>query len=152
MRRILFSFFLIAASLAPATARGAGDAIRYREVAHQERGPCCDHFKWRAFVTDRSELRAEWERMSLRGDPPRIGFDRRVAVIAGTGGSSSCPPSMGGLRLNRKERRIVARIRIGAEGPAACTADWVPNTFVMAVPRDEVPRGELRVRVHRVSW
>ena len=149
MKRVLLSLFL-STSLLLGTAQAAGDALRYREVAHQNRGP--DRFKWRTYVTDRSQLRAAWERFNLRGDPPRIGFERRVAIVAGTGGSSSCPPSIGGLRLNREERRIVVRIRIGAKGPAACTADWVPNTFVLSVRRSDVPRGDLDVRVYRRSW
>ena len=150
MKRIVLTFVFLIALFAPSPAGGAGEEVPYREVAHQQRGP--GGFKWRAYATNRAELRAAWKRFELRGDPPRIGFDRRVAVLAGTGGSSSCPPSVGGLRLNRKEARIVVRIRIGAEGQAACTADWVPNTFVMSVKRSELPRGDLNVRVYRHSW
>ena len=152
MKRLVLTVALIVSCIAVTPARAANEQLPYKQVAHQDRGPSGDHFKWRAYVTERSELRAAWERFNLRGDPPRIGFERRVAVIAGTGGSSSCPPSVGSLRLNREEKRVVVRIRIGAKGPAACTADWVPNTFVMAVRRSDVPRGDLNVRVYRKSW
>lgn len=129
----------------------AETTLAFKRVAHQNRGPTADEFKWRALVTQRSGLRHYWERFNMRGEPPRIGFKRRVAVFAGTGGSSSCPPYVEDVRLRRAERRLVVRIVTGrAQG--ACTDDWVRSTFVLSIRRQDLPPvNDFHVRVRRID-
>jgi len=151
VKRALSVCIVVTLLIGAAPAAAGGERLRYREVIDQGRGPGTDRVKWRAYATDRSELRSAWERFNMRGELPRIGFERRVAVFAGTGGSSSCPPDLGGLRLKREEKRILVRILIGTSGAGGCTADWMPRTFVVSVLRSDLPRDDLTVRVRRVD-
>lgn len=149
--RKTFALFVIASILVGgAPVLGAGTDLPYREITTQRHGPGTDYEKWRRFVTSRPELRRIWQRFNLRGDLPNIGFERRVAVIGGTGGSSSCPLELRALRLNRAERQITMRFRADTGGQNACTSDWVPYTSVASVKRELLPHGDLTVRVRQV--
>ncbi|HJR45559.1 MAG TPA: hypothetical protein VJ927_08120 [Actinomycetota bacterium] len=149
MSRAVPSIVVALLVLGSSPAAAGSEQLPYRDVAHQSRGG--DGFKWRAYATNRSELRSAWKRFHMRGDLPRIGFEHRVAILAGTGGSSSCPPDLAGLRLHREERRIVVRIDTGSSGPGACTDDFWRQTWVVSVRRSDVPRGDLAVRVYRAN-
>lgn len=150
MRKIVGIFVIATVLAGAAPVLGAGTDLPYREITKRRRGPGAEYAKWRRFVTDRPELRRVWERFNLRGDLPNIGFERRIAVIGGTGGSSSCPLELRGLRLNREEKRITMRLRADTEGQNACTSDWVPYTFVTSAKRELLPRGDLTVRVRQI--
>ena len=53
------------------SALAAAETLPNREVERQGTGP--NRFKWRAYATNRAELRSAWERFNMRGDLPRIG-------------------------------------------------------------------------------
>ena len=120
----------------------------------QRNGP--DDFVWAGIARDRSELRRLWERFNLQGDLPTIHFERNIAVVAGTGGSSSCPARLHDVRLDRDRKRILARIYQydpGGEG-SPCTDDWVPRTFTVAVAREDLRplrARDLRARTRRIE-
>lgn len=144
--RLLMVVLTLVLGAVPAS---AAESLDYRLLDRQLTGPE-DAYRWHAFVTSRAELQDVWERYRLRGDIPNIPFNRRVAVLGGTGGSSSCPFRMGGLRLDRDDRRIIMRLRYSnAEG--GCTDDFIPTTYVTSVRRTDIPRGELTVRVRTFS-
>ena len=117
---------------------------------HQFRGPSHvqDNGGWAAIARDREELRAIWDRYRQRGSLPTIRFEENIAVVAGLGGSG-CGTHLHDLRLNRDKSRIAARVYREDPGPdAACTDQYVQETFTVAVQRADL-RGlnvsELRV-------
>lgn len=129
----------------------AREELGFKPVTWQS-GTGTNDDKWRAYVTDRAELRAAWERFRMRGDLPNIGFRRRVAILAGTNGSSSCPWWISKLVLHREERRLIVRMREATVPPGyGCTADYTGTTRVVSIKRSAVPRGDLSVRVYLVG-
>lgn len=135
----------------PASAQPEPLGFVRREV--QKRGP--ETFRWGEVAGGRDALRRLWERYDQEGAPPAIRFRRKVAVVAGTGQSSTCPTKLHDLRLHRDRKRVV--FRVYAEDPGeggGCTDDWGPKTFTVAVARADLrplrPL-ELRVRVRRIE-
>lgn len=151
MRRIgrgLLVLLLIPMSAASAET----EPLDFVRIETQARGP--DDFVWAAMARDRGELRRLWERYNQRGKLPVVRFKKNVAVLAGTGGSSSCPPRLHDLRLNRERKRVVVRLYESSGGGGACTGDWLPRTFTVAVARPDLrpfrPR-RLSVRPRRID-
>ena len=118
----------------------------------QRRGP--DKAKWGAGAPGRDRMKALWDRFNQKGQPPRIRFEDRVAVVAGTGGSGSCPMRLHDVRLHPARNRIVVRVYTEAPDDDLCSGDWVPRTFTVSVARRELkplrPR-RLDVRVRRIA-
>lgn len=144
---------LLLALLPAAGAAAAPETLDFVRKETHKRGP--DDFKWGGIATDREELRRLWDSYEQPRKPPAIGFDDNFAVLAGTGGSSSCPTRLHDLRLDRENKRVVVRVyseEAGADG--ACTSDWVTKTFTVAVAREQLKPlspGELGVRVRRIE-
>lgn len=59
-------------------------------------------------------------------------------MVAGTGGSSSCPPRLHDVRLNRERKRIVVRMYEADARSDVCTADILTRTFSVAVARGDL--------------
>lgn len=119
----------------------------------QLRGP--DKTTWGDVGHDRDRLEVLWDRYRQDGKPPRIAFEKRVAVVAGTGGSGSCPTRLHDLRLHRDRKRIVVRVYTEApDDGGGCTDDWVPKTFTVSVARSDLeplrPR-TIEVKVRRID-
>ena len=146
---LVASLVMVASVLSSWAWAGDDPNLDAKVVARQRRMPD-DRNRATAYVTDRAEMRRQWERFNMRGDVPHVPFRRRVALFAALGGSSSCPPHFGSVRLNREERRLTVRIRESEPADGACTDDFVPRTFVITVRREDLPPGELRVRIRRV--
>lgn len=151
MRRAALILLVALLPLPPASAKP--EPLDYVRKEVQRRGP--DEFVWGAMARDRDDLRRLWDRYNQRGPLPTIRFKKNVAVLGGTGGSSSCPARLHDLRLNRERKRVVVRMYVEDPGEdAACTADWVPKTFTLAVARRDVkpqrPRA-LKVRPRRIE-
>jgi hypothetical protein len=153
MRRGL-ALLVLSAAFVPVLPAGARpeplDFVR-RDV--QKRGP--EAFRWGDLAGGRDALRRLWDRYEQEGDPPAIRFRKKVAILAGTGQSSSCPTKLHDLRLDRARKRVV--VRVYAEDPGeggGCTDDWVTKTFTVAVARADLkplrPR-DLDVRLRRVE-
>lgn len=153
-RRRATTLFCCVAALLPAdAARAQPESLDFVRKEVQGRGP--DDVSWGATAGGRERLRALWDRYRQEGKPPAIAFRRRVAVVAGTGGSSSCPTRLHDLRLHRERERIV--VRVYTEEPdddGGCTDDLVPKTFTVSVARSDLqplrPR-DVRVKVRRIE-
>ena len=146
-------FALLFALIPTSAALADSEPLDFVRKNAQRNGP--DDFVWAGLARDRGDLRRLWERFNLRGDLPTIQFEKNVAVVAGTGGSSSCPARLHDLRLDRERKRILARMYQTWPGEGgACTDDWVPRTFTVAVAREDLrplrPR-ELRARPRRIE-
>ncbi|HEX2239563.1 MAG TPA: hypothetical protein VHJ82_00250 [Actinomycetota bacterium] len=134
-------------------AEASTEKLDYVRKDVQRHGP--DDFVWGGLARNRDELRVLWDRYNQTGKLPTIRFQKNVAVLGGTGGSSSCPARLHDLRLNRERKRIVMRVYQTDPGPGfACTDDWVPKTFTLAVSRDDLKplrASQLRVRPRRIQ-
>ena len=144
---------LILATVPAASSYAAPEGLAFVRKEVQRRGP--DEARWGDAAGGRERLESLWDRYEQRGEPPAIRFAKRVAVVAGTGGSSSCPTRLHDLRLHRNRKRVV--VRIYAEAPdegGGCTDDWVPKTFTVSVARADLkplrPR-DLRVRTRWIA-
>ena len=151
-RIVVLALVLVLGAVVPAGA--ATEDLDFVRKETQRRGPL-DRFMWGALATDRAELRELWDKYQQRGPLPTIHFERNVAVVAGTGGSSSCPTHLHDLRLNRERKRIIARMyQMDPGGDGACTDDWIPTTFTVVVKRSDLKPldiGELSVRSRRID-
>lgn len=151
VRRLALAVLVAAVPLAPAFAEG--ERLDFVRKGVQSRGP--DDSRWGAVAADRDELRRLWDRYEQKGRPPRVRFRKRVAALAGTGGSSSCPLRLHDLRLNRDRKRIVFRVYADLVEPGGgCTDDWVPRTFTVTVARSDLKPlqpNELRVRIRHID-
>ena len=135
-------------------ARAETESLDFVRKDNQTRGPRGSQFMWGALARDRVELRELWERYQQRGPLPTIRFERNVAILAGTRGSSSCPSILHDLRLNRERKRVVVRMYQLDPGDGACTDDWIPRTFTVAVARADLKPlaiAEIRVRPRRID-
>jgi len=101
-------------------------------------------------LADAEELATVWGQLGLEGSPPTVEFDRQVALYLVTGHSSSCPETRlddvavdGGL--------VYAVIPSTTEltEEMACTADWVPRTYLVAVDRDRLPAPPFQVTAEK---
>ncbi|HYO61808.1 MAG TPA: hypothetical protein VEU29_07905 [Actinomycetota bacterium] len=151
MRRLALAFLIAAVPLAPAFAET--EALDFVRKGVQSHGP--DDSRWGAVAVDRDELRRLWDRYEQKGRPPRVRFRTRVAALAGTGGSSTCPLRLHDLRLNRERKRILFRVYEHVPEPGGgCTDDWVPRTFTVTVARSDLKPlrpNELRVRIRHIA-
>jgi hypothetical protein len=151
-KRVWLVASAVAVSLfVPLDAVAETEALDFVRKDAQYRGG--EGFKWRAIATDRDDLRRIWNRFNQHGPLPVIHFKRNIAILAGSGGSSSCRLRLHGLSLNRERSRILARV-YQASGGGDCTDDWIPRTFTVAVARHDLrplrPR-DVTVRVLRVA-
>lgn len=145
---IVLAFVILGSAAAASTEKL--DFVR-KDV--QRRGP--DDFVWGGLARDRDQLRVLWDRYNQSGKLPIVRFEENVAVLAGTGGSSSCPARLHDVLLNRERKRIVVRLYQTDPGPGnACTDDWVPRTFTLAVERADLKPLRIRqlsVRTRRIQ-
>ncbi|HYP24343.1 MAG TPA: hypothetical protein VEV43_12285 [Actinomycetota bacterium] len=143
----------VAAVLLASSALAEPETLAFVRKGAQERGP--DETAWGDVGHDRDRLDVLWDRYRQKGKPPAIAFDEKVAVVAGTGGSGSCPTRLHDLRLHRERGRVVVRVYTEAPpGDGGCTDDWVPKTFTVSVKRSDLkplkPRA-IDVRVRRIE-
>lgn len=109
---------------------------------------------WGGVADTRKELRRLWREFDQEGPLPTIRFKRNIAILAGMGGSSSCPPEIKDLRLKRELKRVVVRIHSSSgDKGEACTDDLAPRTFTVTVSRSQLAPlegHELHVRTRPV--
>lgn len=151
MKGVVAGALVVSVLAAPAMAEP--ETLDFARKDVQQRGP--GETTWGATAGSPAKLRVLWERYDQKGEPPEIAFERRFAVVAGTGGSSSCPTRLHQLRLHRDRERIVVRLYTEDPGEGeGCTDDLVPKTFTVSVARADLeplrPR-DVRVKVRRVQ-
>jgi len=91
-------------------------------------------------LADAGELATVWGQLGLEGTPPSVDFDQQVALYLVIGHSGSCPET-------RLDDLVVDGALVYAVVPSitelteelACTADWVPRTYLVAVDRALLP-------------
>ena len=153
MRRAVAALAL-AVALAPVVPAGARpEQLEFVRRDVQKRGP--EEFRWGGLAGGRDALRRMWDRYDQEGAPPAIRFRKKVAILAGTGQSSSCPTKLHDLRLHRGRKRVVVRVYAEDSGEGGgCTDDWVTKTFTVAVTRADLKPlrpSELDVRLRRIE-
>lgn len=151
-RRGLLALLIVLVGVPSASAKP--EPLDFERKERQGRGPQ-EKSTWGGMARDRDELRELWDRYDQEGPLPHIGFEKNVAVLAGTVGSSSCPYRLHDLRLNRERKRVVVRMYVNdPDQPVACTDDLAPRTFTVSVARSDLkPPGakELKVRARRID-
>jgi hypothetical protein len=101
-------------------------------------------------ITDVEGLNATWEELGIGGPPPVVDFDRQLALYLVTGHSGSCPET-------RLDDMVVDGNLLYAVIPSttpmteglACTADWVPRTYLVAIDRDRLPAPPFQIAAEK---
>jgi hypothetical protein len=120
-----------------ATAHPAADKL----VATQATIPDEREDEFADFAVNHRQLRAAWQRFRMRGELPEVDFRRSALVFVGFGESGRCPATLDAVAV----RGNAIMITMGPNDGAVCTADYNPRTFVVTVPRQDMPRGEFTV-------
>ena len=126
-----------AAEAAPPAGVGA-EVVATQDVLPNERDE-----EFADFAINRRQYNAAWERFRLEGEPPKIDFSTSGLLFLGFGESGSCPATFDRLTV----RGRVIGVDFGPRGDGLCTADYNPRTFVLAVPRQDMPRGGFTVEL-----
>ena len=93
-------------------------------------------------VADRAELDRQWKRFGLGGTPPGIDFEKEVVMLVGFGESGSCPYEYEGVRIERD----IPALALALDHPGGgCTSDYNPRTIGVALRREDLPTGVVRV-------
>lgn len=88
-----------------------------------------------------------WMLYGLPGASPDISTTKHAVLFAGLGESSTCRLEYDGYRVESVSREI--RIELQGDWPRECVDDLNPRTFVLAIPKSELPRGRLQVVTER---
>lgn len=88
-------------------------------------------------LADARSLATVWGRLGLEGEAPAVDFDRQVVFYLVIGHSGSCPDT----RLDDVvvDGDLVYAVIPTITDEMACTSDWVPRTYLVAVDRELLP-------------
>ncbi|CAN5594974.1 hypothetical protein BH20ACT23_BH20ACT23_04740 [soil metagenome] len=135
----------LAAGAAPASGgSSSSEPVDHRLLASQKRAPAGAPGTHARLAMNRDAYRDTWKHFRLRGERPRVNWQRKKILFVTTGESGICPLHFGTLRLNDETKTLKLRARSRRD---ECTGDWTPRTFVIAVKRDAIPKGRLSARV-----
>lgn len=126
---------------------GEGSRLDARVVGDERTVPREHGFSFADIVTHEDDLDDVWRRFGLADPPPDVDLDSELLLLVATGESGSCPLRFEGLVRDGD----VVRIRLD-DAPEdvhdpdddvvyACTDDYVPRAFIVAVDRDAMPAG-----------
>jgi hypothetical protein len=91
-------------------------------------------------LADQGELATVWGQLGLEGRPAEVDFERQVALYLVIGHSGSCPETrLDDIVVEADLMYAVIPSTTALTGGVACTADWVPRTYLVAVDRDRLP-------------
>ncbi len=132
---LVFTFALAASTVAPAVA--GSEPVPYEHKERQPRGP--ERRPYAGMARDRGDLLDLWDHFNQRGEPPTIGFERKIAIMVTWFGSSSCPPHVHDVRLKREKEVLLVRLYDNEPPPGfACTDDIAPTTHTITVERSDL--------------
>lgn len=84
-----------------------------------------------------------WAHYGLPDDAPEVRTARDAVLFVGLGESSTCRLEYDGYLVRGKRREI--EIQLGEAWPRECVDDFLPRTFVVAIPKADLPPGRLHV-------
>ena len=87
-----------------------------------------------------------WKELRETGAAPRVDFTLDVVLAFSSGGSSSCRGRLDALTFDIGGAVLRPTIVVPG-GLRPCTADLVPHSFLLAVPRDRLPPLPFRVEM-----
>ena len=95
-------------------------------------------------------LSSLWGLLGIRTALPEVDFEKQVVLVLVMGYSGSCP-------VTRLDDIVVEGDLIYAVIPTitedmACTADWNPRTYLVALDRDRLPPPPFRVSTSKDQW
>lgn len=155
LRSVLPIAALFAVASFPAPALAKPEPIDWDWKGRQRRGPEESRRNpWGGIARNRDELRRLWDLYEQRGKLPIIRFEKNVAVLTGTTGSSSCPARLHDVRINRDRKRLVVRMYEEGAETDICTADVQWRTFTLAVARADLKplrARELKLRARMIE-
>lgn len=101
-------------------------------------------------LADPAALSAMWDQLGITGEPPVVDYEKQVVFSLVIGHSSSCPDT----RLDDVvvDGRLVYAVIPSLTDEIACTADWVPRTYLVAVDRDRLPAPPFQLSASPESW
>ena len=132
------------ASLAPHRFEGGADRSSAGGIPEKAAQGCVS--QRRAGRYDEDGVPQTVGQVSAQKGPSHVNLDRRTVLFVGTGESGSWPLRFESLRFNDERRTF--KLRAPARGGPVCTDDFSPRTFVVAVDRSDLPKGDLRARVN----
>jgi len=129
----------------------SADPIGHRLLASQKRTPAGVTGQLGRLASTRNAYHEMWEHFRLRGERPRVNWQRKKVLLVTTGESSICPLRFEKLGVHHENKTF--RVKAPSSGDV-CTDDWTPRTFVIAVARGSIPEGKLNARVnsYRRVW
>lgn len=99
-------------------------------------------------ATDQDKLQELWSYFGLSVPVPSVQWDREVILLLGTGESSTCPFRVGEIAFDGASGRLRIRLDQPTTGSGkACTADFSPRTFALALPRNLMDAGWREIQV-----
>lgn len=119
-------------------------------VVTQKRAPDFDQLQDGVLIaTARApeDYPAIWSLYRLEGSPPPVDFDHKVVFFFAMGESGSCPLALRDVTVDAGQGLVTAHVSTDVGDDVACTEDWTPRTFVVALARDEIPSGRLQGRI-----
>ena len=98
-------------------------------------------------IAEQAALNSIWGRLGIRDPAPEVDFDDQVTLVLVIGHSSSCPET----RLDDVvvEGSLVYAVIPTITEEMACTADWVPRTYLVAVDRDRFPAPPFQISAEK---
>ena len=98
-------------------------------------------------AADRPSFRALWQQARMPGRPPRVDFDREVAIWFGAVYGSSCPAiQLEDVVVDPDAALVHAQI-VQTEPVVACTDDANGHAYLVALDRDRLPAPPFRIQL-----
>lgn len=98
-------------------------------------------------AADQDALRALWSYFGLRAELPSPAWEREVVLLLGTGESGNCPLDVKEIAFDGAAGRLRVYLEPRTGQGDACTMDFTPRTFALALPRSLTDSGWREVQV-----
>jgi hypothetical protein len=95
-------------------------------------------------ITDPTALADAWDTLQIGGEAP-VDLATQAVFWLSTSGTIGCPARLDAVDIDIPDRAVVGRFSLGLT--AGCDHKAVPDSFLVAVPRDRLPPAPFTVRV-----
>lgn len=121
------------------------EGFTYELVATEKTVPAGDFYVDFALAETDDEYRSLWGEHRFEDEAPAVDWASEVVIFVATGESGSCPMNLMDVRYDPDESLITVDVSEDVDADTACTDDWTPRSFVIAVEADDLDEDELYV-------
>lgn len=121
------------------------EGFTYELVATEKTVPAGDFYVAFALAETDDEYRSIWDEHRFEDEAPDVDWNNEVVIFVATGESGSCPMNLMDVRYDPDESLITVDVSEDVEADTACTDDWTPRSFVIAVEAGDLDEDELYV-------